>query len=249
MSSGDPSKLLTSLNILITGKDRAPEKTEPEKFRLGACLDGSSNTVIIFGSGILAVMVGSDRNREKSATGYDHRITASIFWSFSDGSAPYAFTWEEGGKCTKIFFLINGLSICNNRYKITGSYLLKSTFHNIKLNHFSRKNIYSFVRRDCLHKCPGIHLNPSIETQCHSSVSLMYFMSLNRLVHVTRHFADQVLHADYESDIFSLKEVDFCIENRLLNFSKNRISNFLTKKFTYCIVNELPFCLSNLVLA
>jgi hypothetical protein len=38
MSSGDQSKLLTSLNILITGKDRTPGKTEPKKFGLGACL-------------------------------------------------------------------------------------------------------------------------------------------------------------------------------------------------------------------
>jgi hypothetical protein len=38
MSSGDQSKLITSLNILITGK--ALGKTEPEKFGLGTCLKG-----------------------------------------------------------------------------------------------------------------------------------------------------------------------------------------------------------------
>ncbi len=31
MSSGNPSKLLTSLNILITGKDRAPGRIEPRE--------------------------------------------------------------------------------------------------------------------------------------------------------------------------------------------------------------------------
>ncbi len=30
MSSGDPSKLLTTLNTFATGKNRAPRMTEPE---------------------------------------------------------------------------------------------------------------------------------------------------------------------------------------------------------------------------
>jgi hypothetical protein len=59
-----------------------------------------------------------------------------------------------------------------------------------------------------------------------------------RLVHVTRHFADQVLkkifsssrdlnklldavlNADYELDIYFVKKLDFGIESRVLNFSK-----------------------------
>jgi hypothetical protein len=45
--------------------------------------NGSSNTVIISGSRILAVMVGSGWNRKNSATRYDHCITASTFLSFS----------------------------------------------------------------------------------------------------------------------------------------------------------------------
>jgi hypothetical protein len=41
-------------------------------------------TVIISSSGILAVMVDSDWNRENPATEYDHRITAFTFQTFPE---------------------------------------------------------------------------------------------------------------------------------------------------------------------
>jgi hypothetical protein len=50
--------------------------------------ENGRNTVIIFGGGILKVMVGSGWNWEKPATGYDHRIIASTFLPFSVVFSP-----------------------------------------------------------------------------------------------------------------------------------------------------------------
>ncbi len=44
--------------------------------------------MIIFGGGILKVMVGSGWNWKNPATGYDHRITASTFLPFSGFFPP-----------------------------------------------------------------------------------------------------------------------------------------------------------------
>jgi hypothetical protein len=53
--------------------------------------------MIISGSGILPVMIGSGRKREHSATEYDHRILfPPIFRSFPAETSPRTFPWAMG---------------------------------------------------------------------------------------------------------------------------------------------------------
>ncbi len=79
-----------------------------------------------------------------------------------------------------------------------------------------------------------------------------------RLVHVTRHFADQVFKnffsrwtdlnrsldaafdADYEFDAF-LKKTEFWCQKLGIKLFKNRILNFLTKKFFQKISGDIAF--------
>ena len=78
-----------------------------------------------------------------------------------------------------------------------------------------------------------------------------YNKSRNRLVHVIRYFADQIFeklfpdqtdlntllgaifHADYEFDIYSVKNWKFAIENQIINFS--------TEKLFQQMLSNIPF--------
>ncbi len=87
---------------------------------------------------------------------------------------------------------------------------------------------------------------------------LEQIQSVNRLLNVTRHFADQVLknnfsswthlnelldavcNTDYESDIYFVKKSDFAIENQALKFQKSYFE-FFNQEFFQKMLKYIQF--------